>query len=190
MLTKNEEKNNFKSISQITLLKYCICLGCKEAEVSNLYKFIDKLGKGGFQIEDLKAYLSNLLEFCFNEEKKFKEKFKEDGLDNDNNSQTDNQIQENIDRIIADFINQIKFKRKKNLIIQMDFNRKFNNHPELFEEFVGFIEKAEQLIFSKVFNFEFDSNNEIMLNLLNKQDEGNFEIINSEKYFYFKITLD
>jgi hypothetical protein len=185
-LTKQENKekeklqsnNNADSLEQISLLKYCICLGCSNTQVSDLFTFIDKLSKGSIEVDEFRIYLSNLLEFFFEEEKNINEKIREKDIEeNYSNSQSDNQMQESIDRIIKDFLEKMKIKKHNNRISRADFNKIFNKHPELFEEYLSYIEKTEEIIFSKVFNFKFDSNNEENLNFLNNSDEGNFDFL-------------
>lgn len=183
LLSKKENTETYKtnSLTLIELLKYCVALGNNNTGILYLYSYLDKTRKGSVEKEEFKIYLNNLLEFFFAEEKKLKEKISEKNLEDESNSQSESQMQENIDKIISDFTRKINFKKFKNLISQSEFINVFENNEALIDEFGSLVKKTEIVIFSRVFNFNFNSQ---------KEDEE--EIFNddqsSESKFFFLQT--
>jgi len=186
---ENEESKQSNHLTLIELLKYCIALGNNNTAISDLYSFMDKASKGSVEKDEFSVYLKNLLEFNFAEEKKINKKTSEKDFeaaeaDNDDensqSSQSESEIQEKIDKISSEFTCRINFKKfNKSVISKSDFINIFEKNQGLKEELIGIIKNTEEVIFSRVFNFNF--------NLPNESKEE--EILNEENSSESKLVF-
>jgi len=169
---KNKENSESEEISKISILKYCICLGNQNKEISEIYNFIDKSGKDKIESDEMKLYLNSILDFYFSEERRINVLFApKKSNKNMFDSEYDYQTQEKIDNIINDFLQKLFYKKSKQAISRKIFIKIISQDSKLEEDLKNIFVKTEEYIFSNVFNFHFQRENN-NLEFHNQSDEG------------------